>query len=231
MPLIAEALQGLRSQQLDTARSLHQDIHGMRAEGEETRDQLQHLIVNQIYNLRSDMSRGHSLTAAMLLPGDHTEPTQPITHTIGSTEPITHIEPTTIHPTAVCPSQTLLSTPPAIKMNRNISTVADAWNEYNIGLGSNPALRVLEETYQAAWRSSSAESKFFRRRLPLYRAITLLQAHNSITLPDILSRFQTVLGRGTSLRQFCDQLKKILEVEGVDGDGALLLGLVEQLFQ
>ena len=230
VPHVAEALQELRSHQMDMSHFLQQEIGSLRTTGEEKSSRIENLVVNQIYNLRSDLSRGHSQAAAMLMStGNRTEePSSPHSTTAETGSDLVGVAPLTLPPPALDAGHSMPPNPPAVKMNRKLCTVPDAWKEYDIGLGSNPALRVLEETYKAAWRSKASESKFFRRRLPLYRAITLVRDSKLDTLPEILRRLQTVLERCPSLRQFCDKLKEVLELEGVTGCN--LLGRVEQLF-
>ena len=61
--------------------------------------------------------------------------------------------------------------PPPYKMARYVRTVADLWREWTEGLGSNPAVRRLEEAYGARWRTSQSERMFFGRRLVIIREI------------------------------------------------------------
>lgn len=56
------------------------------------------------------------------------------------------------------------ASPPAYKMSRTISTVTDLWREWTVGLGSNPAVQALEDTYGASWRPDAGERVWFGRR-------------------------------------------------------------------
>lgn len=54
--------------------------------------------------------------------------------------------------------------------SRKIRTVHDCWKEYNEGIGVLPSLKSLEAN-GPSWRSEEADSKHFRRRLPIYEYI------------------------------------------------------------
>jgi hypothetical protein len=58
----------------------------------------------------------------------------------------------------------LPSTPPTYQMSRTIETTHDLWTEWTIGLGGNPSVQSLEDTYGAAWRPAQIERVFFSRR-------------------------------------------------------------------
>ncbi|KAG1035302.1 hypothetical protein G6F43_013253 [Rhizopus delemar] len=61
-------------------------------------------------------------------------------------------------------------------MSRSLISVTDVWREYSVGLAGNPSIKSMEEQYGADWRKvdNRTESRFFTRRLPLYKKIESL---------------------------------------------------------
>ena len=57
------------------------------------------------------------------------------------------------------------------KMSRSLQTVSDVWREYTHGLGGSPSIEQLDLQFGNSWRQSTAERKFFSRRLKIYKAI------------------------------------------------------------
>lgn len=75
---------------------------------------------------------------------------------------------------------------PTYKMKRNLVTVTDLWREYSVGIGSGPSIKSLEENYNAKWRSqgSKTESRFFLRRLPIFKEIEKASMEKGITCEE-----------------------------------------------
>ena len=52
-------------------------------------------------------------------------------------------------------------------MIRKISTVFDLWREWSTGIGNEPSVNKLDETYGSAWRAGwpSKERQYYSQRL------------------------------------------------------------------
>jgi hypothetical protein len=89
------------------------------------------------------------------------------------------------------------------KMNRNIKTVALAWDEYKIGLQGDPPVESLVLAYKAKWRKypcpieSNTEAVFFKRRLKLFRAIAAVMTEEGISEAAAVNRFEKRRGNST----------------------------------
>ena len=57
------------------------------------------------------------------------------------------------------------------KMNRNLTTVPQVWQEYTSGLKGNPSVRDLEANYGPRWRKNDTERVFFSNRKKIYDMI------------------------------------------------------------
>lgn len=75
---------------------------------------------------------------------------------------------------------------PTYKMKRNLVTVTDLWREYSVGIGGGPSVKSLEENYNAKWRSqgSKTESRFYLRRLPIFKEIEKASMEKGITCEE-----------------------------------------------
>ncbi|KAI3657232.1 hypothetical protein MP638_000537 [Amoeboaphelidium occidentale] len=110
--------------------------------------------------------------------------------------------------------------PTAFKMNRSISTVREAWTEFQYGGVSNngvviPPIEQLESRPGPKWRgsASSTEGKFYTRRKPLYDTVRTLMEEEEMQENDVLDHLQTLMAvkcKG-SLRKLCDHLKCVLK--------------------
>jgi hypothetical protein len=112
--------------------------------------------------------------------------------------------------TTICDSNGML----IFKMNRSITTVKDAWKEYEHGSIDNnniswPAIKYLDETKGDQWRGtkSSTEGKFYDRRIPLWKSIQELIRKDGLTEEIAISEIDGICRnhcRG-SLRSICDK--------------------------
>ena len=50
------------------------------------------------------------------------------------------------------------------RMSRHISSVAELWREFYVGLGGGPSINSLEHEFRNKWRRSAADSKYFSKR-------------------------------------------------------------------
>ena len=102
-------------------------------------------------------------------------------------------------------------------MNRNISTVHDAWNEYATGLRDNntglllPSIKALESV-GSKWRKSNTETQFFMRRKPLWQLIEkLLTSSSPLDKEIILNGLEFVrlnVVKQKTLRGLCKFIKE-----------------------
>jgi hypothetical protein len=60
---------------------------------------------------------------------------------------------------------------PAYTLSRSLSTVHEVWKEYTLGIGYNPSVKHLEDTYGTKWRKNPTEQRYFCRRKILYDRI------------------------------------------------------------
>lgn len=75
---------------------------------------------------------------------------------------------------------------PSFKMSRSLISVTDVWREYSVGLAGKPSIKSMEEQYGADWRKvdNRTESRFFTRRLPLYKKIESLSNERGISCEE-----------------------------------------------
>jgi hypothetical protein len=63
---------------------------------------------------------------------------------------------------------------PKYTLSRSLATVDEVWVEYTIGIGCNPSVQQLENTFGPKWRVSPKEQRYFCRRNILYQEIQKL---------------------------------------------------------
>jgi len=118
------------------------------------------------------------------------------------------------------------------KMNRNIATVRDAWNEYCHGgpSANNAILPSIKEldVRNPKWKGSKSttEGKFYQRRLPLWRAIEALMSTGGYSEEQAIIALDGMCHNhcNNSLRKLCDELRKYLESWNNTGSFANVLG-------
>ena len=102
----------------------------------------------------------------------------------------------------------LPTVPPTYQMSRTIQSVPDLWREWTMGLGINPSVQSLEDTYGPAWRPASNERMFFSRRKVIVDEIRARQA-TGISLTAAVEEVELVRRRGKlSLHGLWKVLKK-----------------------
>ena len=103
-----------------------------------------------------------------------------------------------------------VSTPSILsyKMSRSTHTIKEIWNEYQNGICGAPSIRFLNITYGNKWRATNTESKHYSRRLPIYRAISLL-VDEGLSEIDAVNLMTSQKGN-TSLVQFAISLSTVL---------------------
>jgi hypothetical protein len=98
--------------------------------------------------------------------------------------------------------------PPAYEMSRTISTVPDLWREWTVGLGDNPAVQTLEDTYGPAWRPTQRERVMFGRRKVIIDEIRARQA-KGVSIPAAVEEVELIRERSKkSLHGLSKMLKK-----------------------
>ncbi|EIE88996.1 hypothetical protein RO3G_13707 [Rhizopus delemar RA 99-880] len=95
---------------------------------------------------------------------------------------------------------------PSFKMSRSLISVTDVWREYSVGLAGKPSIKSMEEQYGADWRKvdNRTESRFFTRRLPLYKKIESLSNERGISCEEAAQflEFRRVSDK-LSINQMC----------------------------
>jgi hypothetical protein len=125
--------------------------------------------------------------------------------------------------TTICESNDTL----IFKMNRSITSVKDAWMEYEHGGVDNnntpwPAIKYLDETKGDQWRGtkSSKEGKFYDRRIPLWKSIQALMTKDGLPEEMAISAIDGICRnhcRG-SLRNLCDKMQLHLKNWNEEGN-------------
>ena len=64
--------------------------------------------------------------------------------------------------------------PPSYLLNRQVSSVIDLWREWNVGLGTGPAVGKLNSTYGSGWRRGwpAKERQYYSQRLTIIEYLT-----------------------------------------------------------
>jgi hypothetical protein len=84
---------------------------------------------------------------------------------------------------------------PMYLLSRTIKTVPELWREWTCGLGDNPSVQSLEETYGAAWRPSQSERVMFSRRKVIIDEI-YARNHGGTPLSAAVEELELVRTRG-----------------------------------
>ena len=96
------------------------------------------------------------------------------------------------------------------KMNRNLVTVVDVWREYSVGVNGGPSIKHLEETYNTKWRTQGqnrTESRFFNRRLNIYKEVQKLSTERGITCEEAAQFLEcTRIAGKMTLNQLCERI-------------------------
>ncbi|EIE80627.1 hypothetical protein RO3G_05332 [Rhizopus delemar RA 99-880] len=91
-------------------------------------------------------------------------------------------------------------------MSRSLISVTDVWREYSVGLAGKPSIKSMEEQYGADWGKvdNRTESRFFTRRLPLYKKIESLSNERGISCEEAAQflEFRRVSDK-LSINQMC----------------------------
>ena len=61
--------------------------------------------------------------------------------------------------------------PSTCPLDRSLSTVVDAWKEYDEGMAGKPPLRRMEEVFKGKWRGIGKDRQWWSSRQPLYKEI------------------------------------------------------------
>ncbi|KAG1016269.1 hypothetical protein G6F43_014473 [Rhizopus delemar] len=71
-------------------------------------------------------------------------------------------------------------------MSRSLISVTDVRREYSVGLAGKPSIKSMEEQCGADWRKldNRTESRFFTKRLPLYKKIESLSNERGISCEE-----------------------------------------------
>lgn len=85
---------------------------------------------------------------------------------------------------------------PVYLLSRTIKTVPDLWREWTCGLGNDPSVQSLEETYGAAWRPLQSERVMFSRRKVIIDEIYARNHHGGISLNTAVEEVELVRIRG-----------------------------------
>lgn len=83
---------------------------------------------------------------------------------------------------------------PKYAMSRVVSSLMDLWTEWHVGLGSNPSVKSLEQTYGAKWRKEPKETKYFHRRKKIVDAIKAYMEENHVELEVAIQHFNDKKG-------------------------------------
>lgn len=103
---------------------------------------------------------------------------------------------------------------PALPYSMSISSVRDAWCEWDIGIAKangvrHPSIKSLQAGKGKVWHGgqSSTEGKYFKRRQPLFKSIAM-RIESGRTEDQAIDEFQTMMDvEGWSLRKLCNTLK------------------------
>lgn len=81
---------------------------------------------------------------------------------------------------------------PSFKMSRSLISVTGVWRECSFDLAGNLSIKSMEEQYCVDWRKldNRAESRFFTRRLPLYKKIEALLNERGISCEEAAQFFK-----------------------------------------
>lgn len=200
LPHVADALSSIGQQQLTLLREI-QSVKNSAPTKEEMKNHFLGLN-NRMATLHHGIAAAHT-NAATIFCSD--SPPTITDHNFTDHNQSPGVQPRLQSGPNTEPSPLPTTAMPLVLMNRSITKVLDAWREYDVGIPPNQPLRILEETMGSAWRKVAAESKYFRRRKPLYDVIIRLK--DTIPLDEVLSRLETLNGRCTSLKQLSDKLK------------------------
>jgi hypothetical protein len=85
---------------------------------------------------------------------------------------------------------------PVYLLSRTIKTVPDLWREWTCGLGNDPSVQTLEETYGAAWRPLQSERVMFSRRKVIIDEIYARNHDRGISLTTAVEEVELVRTRG-----------------------------------
>lgn len=84
--------------------------------------------------------------------------------------------------TAQCPVPT--SSVPTYTLNRDLCTVNQVWQEYEVGRPGCPSVKQLEEDYGTKWRRDPTQSRYYLRRKVLYDELERIAGEKRISLED-----------------------------------------------
>ncbi|CAD6924348.1 unnamed protein product [Tilletia controversa] len=69
---------------------------------------------------------------------------------------------------------------PIYQLSRSLSTIAEVWMEWDVGVNGCASVKELERLYGARWRPSPTERKFFSNRKRLWDAVEKLSKHRRV---------------------------------------------------
>ena len=73
-------------------------------------------------------------------------------------------------------------------MSRTISTVADLWREYSVGIGGRPSVQSQYEVKGHSWAKNDSERKHFQRRMVVVKKIKQLASEHTVREVDVAAR-------------------------------------------
>ncbi|KAG2229729.1 hypothetical protein INT48_002063 [Thamnidium elegans] len=102
--------------------------------------------------------------------------------------------------------------PAQYKMKRNLVTINDLWQEYDVGLSGNPSIKSLEEEFGTKWRKSRTESKFFSTRLIVYKEVQKISRDDCISTEEAAKKLER---RRVDLKVSIDKLIKLIKASAL----------------
>ncbi|KAI8085664.1 transcriptional activator of glycolytic enzymes-domain-containing protein [Thamnidium elegans] len=97
-------------------------------------------------------------------------------------------------------------------MKRNLVTINDLWQEYDVGLSGNPSIKSLEEEFGTKWRKSRTESKFFSTRLIVYKEVQKISRDDCISTEEAAKKLER---RRVDLKVSIDKLIKLIKASAL----------------
>jgi hypothetical protein len=80
------------------------------------------------------------------------------------------------------------------KMSRHISSVAELWREFYVGLAGGPSINSLERDFGNRWRRSAADSKYFSKRKLIIEKVISIANSDGITVEEAIKKFDRFRG-------------------------------------